>query len=247
MKQLFVFFIVLVSFLLSGCKKEKQPPFYINATFETENTVSVNPVKVFTRNGEITDPLVILNFVTRNITQLGSPNYFIFGTSSQPLDPLLSMKITFRNDSSATVERNSVFYLPYEWETHQADFSSLNGTTLKVTERDSINSNYGTSYCQNIINSLLSFLPNGTCLLLGNLLHCRWKYYFPVIIMNNQIKIPIITRLVAGRPDPNFPNSYCITYIHEENRNIFNSEAINNFGSGDTIAIQKKEILFRKL
>lgn len=232
-------------FFFSACKKERNA-FYENATFQTENTVSVNPVRLFTRNGEITDPIVISNFVTSNITQLGSPNYFIFGTNSQPLDPSLSMKITFRDDNSATVERNSVFLLPFVWETHQADFSSLDGTTLKVTERDSINSYYGINYCQNIMNSLLSFLPNGTSLQLGNLVHCRWKYYFPVMTMNNQVKIPIITRLVAHH-DLNFPYSICIYYVWEENRNTFNAAAINNLGSGDTIAIQTKDILFRKL
>lgn len=247
MKQLVLILIVLVGFFLSDCKKEKQLPFYINATFQTENTVSVNSVRVFTRNGEITDTQFIRNFIYRNTTAIGFSNYYLFNTQTQTLNPVSSLKISFGDNNTASLERYPI-YAPSPLETHSAVVTTISTDELLITETDSISRTFFPNlYCEDLGRSLVTFKPNRNCVLIsGNSENCKWKHNFPIEINGKQLKLPMILWLtVHGFTVAS--GFGCLSLIQFDAWNTFDNSIINSLQATDTIAIQTKEVILKKL
>jgi len=247
MQSLLRFFLLVILIILSlHCKKKEVLPFYMNSTFQTENTTSVDRVRLFARSGEIMDTQFIRNFIDRKTTQAGFPNHFLFGISSESLDPNMHMKISFRENYTARVERYTYYYLPSNWEIHEAGFISTNPDELLVTEIDSVMSLDLATECGNLMKSLLSYTPVANCIpTSGSQEYCKWKYFFPVSIQNNEVTISMINRLVV-KNNTN-PGVYCMYNIWAHTRNTFKASIVGTLGTNDTIAIQIKRVTLQKL
>lgn len=247
MKRSLLKLIVSACVFLSACKKETINAFYVNATFEAENTVSVNLVRLFTRNGEITDTQFIRNFIYRNTTANGYTNYFLFNVLTQPLNPVLSLKISFGSNNIASLERYPI-YAPGPLETHSAIFSNVSPDELLITETDSISSTfYSNLYCEDLGRGLVTFKSNRNCVpISSNIENCKWKYIFPIQINGEQLKLPMILWL-AVHGFTVTSGFGCHSSINFDARNTFDNNIVNSLQPTDTIAIQTKEVILKKL
>lgn len=246
MKRINLIILSVYCLISIQCKKEATLPFYMNSTFQTESTTSVERVRVFTKNGEIMDTQLIRSFIDRHTTQIGFPNHFLFGITSEPLDVSMQLKISFRENYTANVERYTYYYIPASLETHEANFITTSPEELLVTEVDSVSSINSTDACSGLMNSLLAYAPVANCYPInGSQQFCKWKYFFPVSIQNQQVTIPIINRLVVS--DNTTPGFYCMYNIWAGTRNNYKQSIAGYLGANDTVAFQIKKAILRKL
>lgn len=234
------FFIL---FLITSCSKENEEnAFFIDHTFQTENSASVGPVRVFTRNGEITDTVFIREFIIRNTTGSGLTNYFLFNTHIQQVDPTQSLKITIRENNTARIERYFLF-APTPMEIHEAEFTYLSPSELLFIEKDTVVSSFfSNQYCWDMaLYNILKPFPQRICAPAGTGYEtCRWRHSFSLEISGQQLMLPMVLSMAVN-------GGNCITTGNRDQWKSFNPAIISTLQANDTIAFQAKKVLLRRL
>ncbi|MBN8675242.1 MAG: hypothetical protein J0L56_13990 [Chitinophagales bacterium] len=236
--------LIALLFFLLACNRQTETDFFINNTYTTENVASVDLPRLFTSDGEITNLTLIRDFVERHTTQVGFQNNFLFGISSQLLDTTFKLKISFRADGSAVVERCNHFSLTSPLETYTASYTNYAQDILLVTETDSVTNVTEIGNCQSITEAIVRDLSAMSCIQVSNTKICSYKYSFPLKKSNNRITMPFIRRLVYSRRPPFGPTCGLETY---RERNIFNPSGISVLTQYDTVVIQTKEVVLKKI
>ena len=230
---------------LLNCKKDNRA-FYINATFQTSNIATVNPPRLYTRNGEITDPLIVRKYIDRYSNHF-SINVFEFNNGTQLLDSALYFKIHFRENNTARIERFPPYPpgVPSSLENHEASFYNTSPDQLLISEIDSLVMTLPVSHCNDLIKNSISYYPYYNCIPIGSNLSCKWKNTFPVKISENQLSLPMII-LLTSSGDP-LTTGGCAYIMHKDILNTFNLTVLNTLLPTDTIALQTKEVILQRL
>ena len=80
----------------------------------------------------------------------------------------------------------------------------------------------------------------------GNSENCKWKHIFPIEINGEQLKLPMILWLTVH--GFTITSGFgCLSLIHLDAWNTFDNNIINSLQATDTIAIQAKEVILKKL
>jgi hypothetical protein len=236
---------LFTSLLLKACRKDKD--FYLNGTFETSSTAKLYSARLFTKNGEILDTAVIRSFITRNTTDRGFPNKFFFNQQSHAVDPTLGLTITFLDDNTARVVRYAQ-YLNGPIEIHEADFSSISETELRIAEKDSTEGYfYSGEYCSELWKKMLYVKPAKNCEPFSNgIEYCNWRQTYGLRKSNTELWVPMMTVLVV-RGQTSIVGYSCTSSTNRDIWNSFTPAFINTMDIVDTIAFQEKDISFVRL
>lgn len=240
--------VILMCFLLLSCKKgEGVNGFLVNESYQTGNTASLQPVRLFTRNGELTDTALIRKFIVTNTT--GGINPFIFGSNTEQISYTI-LKISFTSNSNAVVERHNISYpsIPGSVESHAATYDFTSGSDIKIQEIDTISIIEANPLrCGDLFENSFLNHPLKQCTQYSYSQYiCNYVNSFSLKLKNENLSLPLLIVLVKSTDIPGGTGG-CSIYNFVDRWYTFNTNHINTLGPLDTVAIQAKELPLYKL
>lgn len=225
----------LLVLLLACDKQESETHFFTNKVYTSASASSVQPVKLYTRQGELTDTALIRAFVNNNTSITHS---FRFGTTTE-LQSATALTIHFTGNQTATVKRYTPGFPPAAGtlSTHQASYSVKGTDQVIVEELDSVTTITLQSPCNELFENSFLHLTGKRCIP-GTSQICTYAQRFPIQIRNGSLVLPQVCILVKSGS----PASYCTRYNFSDNWNQFNPGILSQLQPGDTIAVQVKEL-----
>lgn len=231
--------ISLFAILTSGCQKQDEAErFYINNTYTIDNSIRVNPIRLFTRTGEINDTLVIHDFVRRNTIGIGFNSPFYMNMSIFPAN--ITFRISFNSNDSATMTRTSAGLAPDTAIISINKKASFSATQygLLLRDRDSVSWIFLTDYNYSLVKKSITYYPNRNCgPTIGGMEYCSFNPIIPLKISNDQLFLPITAFIVK---------SYYSVTSNWGFMNTFKEPDLSQLSNQDTLAVQTNEARLKK-
>lgn len=227
--------LILNALLLAGCGQDSMAPRF-TGQYTSEPIGTIQPARMYTAHGEVTDEMVILQFLKRkNATSIFNLTESIFQV------PTNYVTLDLKADKSALVTHPPS--VPYK--------ATLIGSTaneLLIAQKDSVQIFVPSSRtrCDELSLKARAHMPAGNFFVpppfTGYNSGYRFRPQFVVQVKDNQLFLPFLTFIISNTIN----GASCRTW----NANIwdtFNSTLLPQLQHGDTLVYQLKEVkLVRK-
>ncbi|WP_345220849.1 hypothetical protein [Hymenobacter koreensis] len=215
--------------MLAGCgKSESEKEYVLKGDYQTQNPLTVTAPILYTRQGPVTNPQVIQQFLAR-LNNTG----FVFGTSQTLSSNSL---LSFRDDKTASI----VFQAP-QGTAIEARLEEKTSDRIVLVGRDSI------AYSQApnpvlVVQNINQYKVAGRCRPVppasGFISPCKGAVRYPINrTADGQLRIPLLSFLhKVTYPGGMASNSGINVW------GVFNSAVLGQLGATDTLVVQTKEL-----
>lgn len=244
-----LFSSALIGLLMSCSEDNQQEETMVSGTFNDINTFNVSPAELYTQKGKIINQEEIAFFVNRKGL---SNSFFVNGVTKLQKD--IDYTLLVREDHTAELKRDQ------PGSSFRASISNLQDRRFIITGTDSITSLVGSAGTPlGYVSNPYSVSTCGTNLQIGSLTpskRCVPIPNFGGAYTERCTYLPIAFIEVENANTLFIPTlSYYFTQGHGSQRctfglnnswNVLNSEFYKQLASGDTVLVQKKQIILKK-
>jgi len=230
---------------LAACTNDPQeePEMVLAGEYRTTGTiVATNPVRMYTRSGEVNNPALVDNFIRRRVGTNGS-GYFM--RTDVAITDNRSVTLTIDAQNKATV----VSAYPTGSQTSRATVSSRNPQYFVLTNADTtrVMMPAGTpNRCTQLLEQVQTVQPQKRCQAMspatGYSQLCTFQLVSAITIRNQQLYLPYFSYIIYNK-QPSVGD--CAAWAGGTT-NYFNQALLNQLATGDTLVVQEREIPFTK-
>ncbi|MHA6248819.1 hypothetical protein ACXYMU_12830 [Pontibacter sp. CAU 1760] len=224
-----------VALLLTGCSKEKLSP-RLTGKFKSDTLGSIQPVRMYTMHGQVTDAATIEKYLQRRNTQNG---FDLVNTSFQV--PTNFLLLDINKDKQVSVTRAPS--APYK-----ASVISSTATEVLIAQEDSVSIFVPASSnrCDRLSLEVGAHTPAGKFLVppphTGYNSGYKFRPQFTVQLKDGQLVLPLLTFGVS-----NTGNAAACWQATIHMWDTFNPSVLKALQHGDTLVYQLKEIKLLRL
>ncbi|WP_353132995.1 hypothetical protein [Pseudopedobacter sp.] len=242
MKAKLLYFLILFSAVTFSCSKKESPEIILlQGNFSSENTLNVYKTELYTNKGKITNETIIANYINRK----SLTGVFL---DSKIKTLYMSTHLTIEIDQQGNFSSTN-FYRPYA----SGKMERLTNNEVLLISNDSTTryfppGNIGGGIFVNCpADYVLRYPPSIKCISMpletGYSEVCKTKILIPIIIKNSEsLAIPIYTISYSGNGIGD--KERCVL---QEQSNFIKEDFYKNLSEGDTVLVQKKEQLLKKM
>ncbi|MDO7742262.1 MAG: hypothetical protein MUP99_00750, partial [Pedobacter sp.] len=234
--------LLLIASSFYSCSKSDNPEvtLSIEGTYLSSNTVDLQPIRMFTMNGEVKDDLLISRFINHKLI------YSVFNWRVGAGIEVIDASITINRDKSVE-SRTGTNIL-------KGRVSNYEENLLKVTGPLSENrttQSYGETCSDRVKNiNLWVFDHQVDCLDVPssgvNVKQCKLlPGFFLIMESTGKLSIPIQTIYLSNYIKSNDQHSEYY-YIGKGGWNLINPETYKSLRAGDTLVVQEKRLILEK-
>lgn len=242
MKGKLLYLLILTFAVTSSCSKKENPEtILLQGTFSSENALNVYKTELYTNKGKTTNETVITNYINRKslagvfhdskIRTLYKPTYLTVEIDQQGSFSSTNFSHPYAGGKMERLTNNEVLLIS-------------NDSTTTYFPRGNIGDGISTN-CP--VDFILRYPPSVKCTPMpsgtGYSEVCKTRILIPIIIKNiESLAIPIYTISYSGKAIGN--KDRCVL---QEQSNFIKEDFYKNLSEGDTVLIQKKEQLLKKM
>ncbi|GAB3856622.1 hypothetical protein GCM10028822_29230 [Hymenobacter terrigena] len=229
--------------LLGGCSKTKEDaPLVLAGEYQAAHVLAAtNPIRMYTRTGEITNVQTIDNFLRRQ------------SSSGQGLFSRTDVTITTPDSQTLTIDANDQATVATTYQGTTTRLTSRitlrNPQYFVLTSTDSVSTVTAPSSfdrCVQLVDQIRAIAPVKRCQALppitGYSQSCTFHPVQVVGIQNGQLFLPAFSWLIMR----SVPSLGWCTYTAANERNLFNPAILNQLVAGDTVVVQERRIALTK-
>lgn len=234
--------LLLIASSFYSCSKSDNPEVQsrIEGTFLSINVIQLQPVRMFTMNGEVKDNGIIAQYIV--LKRL----YNTFNMAPGPREEEIDASIRINGDKSVESKTGTTIF--------NGTIADYEGNILKVTGKISENPTAqpaGDSCSDRVKNiNLWRFDHQVDCtdlpIATGYVRQCKiLPGFFMVMESPERLYIPIQNVQLSNYTRYNDQHSECY-YIGKGGWNLINPDTYKNLRAGDTLIVQEKRLILEK-
>lgn len=227
--------------IFAGCSKDapQAAKVVLDGEYQAGATVATAPIKMYTKDGEVTNQALIDRFLSRRTWAAA-----YFPRTNTPIPTTSSLKVLIRGNNQASLITTS----PGRTDTLKTDITAQRAAYAVLSGRDSVSvlsSSNATGRCDLLSEQMEAEQPTKRCVALppvtGYSRQCRFRPVRLLKIDAGQLVIPQLSWLVQSGQQYN-----SCGYAASGSWNLFNTGILNQLMAGDTLVVQQRTIALLK-